>query len=532
LLLAALSAPFATLERPGAELKRDLERADQAIEHWDVEQAAAIADRLVARAPTAGEPYFLRARIRFLEGRYGEVLADLESVLRAAPGGELQAQARDFLGFVQPLAELEKRFRVEESAHFRVHFVDGPDRVMVRRALDVLERSYRAMAEDFGLRPEAKVRVEIFPDPESFEKASTLTKLEIETSGTIALCKFNRLMMLTPRAVLRGFPWCDTLCHEYVHYVLWKRNGGTVPIWLHEGIAKYEEVRWERPTGSELSPLMKQVLKGAIDSGKFVTFEEMHPSFAKLKNPHDVALASAEVLSILRTIMGRGGYRLLGRMLDALREGADGRRMFEKALDQSFDSFWASWQEAAAAELEGVRGVAPPSERMVEIRDPMSPGAPGGGAAGAEPRAGGSGDEEEASGRLARLGDLLRARGHLQAAAVEYEKAAATEAGRSPVLLNRLGLTLKQAGDLEGAVRAFRRSLELDPEYAPTLTDLGLARRARGEAAEAVDALERAVRINPFDPRIHEGLADLYGALGRPAERAAALGELELLNRR
>ena len=91
-----------------------------------------------------------------------------------------------------------------ESAHFRLHYARGVDRVLVDRGLETLESCYAALAESFGVKPEEKVRVEVFPDPESFHKASTLTRNEIETSGTIALCKFNRLMMITPRAVLRG----------------------------------------------------------------------------------------------------------------------------------------------------------------------------------------------------------------------------------------------------------------------------------------------------------------------------------------
>ena len=473
-----------------------------------------------------------------------EALRDIEEAEKRASNEELRAQAADFAGFVKPLADLAGRFEVAESPHFSVHFVEGTDRVLVRRAIDTLEACQGMMPADLGGNPAGagKVRVEIFPDPDSFEKASTLTKREIETSGTIALCKFNSLMMMTPRVVLRGFSWCDTLCHEYTHYVLWKRNGATIPIWLHEAIAKHEEPRWSGKPGSDLTPLMREVLKGAVESGKFVTFDEMHPSFAKLKNPHDVALASAEVLSVLRSVMRRGGYARVGKMLDALKDGASWRVMFEKALDQPFEEFWQAWVEETRAELKDVKGPEAP-EKLVELReaakrDPTAKPDPAKAPDGkdAEPPAEGeakaAADEAEEDGpgdRFARLGDLLRGRSHWQAAAEEYEKAAATDKGRSPVLLNRLGLVYREAQDLASAEKAFKRSEVLDPEYAPTLTDLGLLYRSRGDAAKAVEYLEAAARINPFDPRIHEGLAEVYGALGKEASRAQAMVELDIV---
>ena len=39
-------------------------------------------------------------------------------------------------------------------------------------------------------------------------------------SGTIAICKYNKLMFTSPKAMLRGYEWLDTLSHEYVHFVI------------------------------------------------------------------------------------------------------------------------------------------------------------------------------------------------------------------------------------------------------------------------------------------------------------------------
>jgi len=525
----ALGLMVGAVDLATTSVDEEIRSAESAIARWDTRRAETIAARMQMRDPGGAEPHLLFARIRFLEGRYADTVAELDRAVELADDSEVLERANEFLEFARPLAELADRFEMVESEHFQINFVEGPDRVIVRRAIEVLEASYSVIGAEFDLFPEQKIRVEIFPDPVSFQHASTLSKTEIETSGTIALCKFNRLMMMSPRLVLRGFSWCDTLCHEYVHYVLWRRNGNTVPIWLHEGIAKYEEVRWSGAPGHELTPLMKRVLKGAIVADEFVTFEEMHPSFAKLPTPQKVALASAEVLSIVQTVMERGGKELLGRMLDALRDGADWRTMFETALEVPFESFWSSWQDEMRVALADVE-VDDAPHKLVELRDAMVP--PAKLTEGAEASSEVPPDEldEPASGgRWVRLAELLYGRGLYRGAAVEYEKAVAADASPSPVLLNRLGTTYRRAGDLDGALDAYRRSRVVEPAYAPTLTNLGLLHHTRGEAEQAIETLEAAAAINPFDPRIHESLADVYLALGRGDEAAGASDDLRIL---
>ena len=44
-----------------------------------------------------------------------------------------------------------------------------------------------------------------------------------------------------------GYDWLDTVSHEYVHLVVSRKSRNTVPIWMHEGLAKYLESRWRGP---------------------------------------------------------------------------------------------------------------------------------------------------------------------------------------------------------------------------------------------------------------------------------------------
>ena len=52
------------------------------------------------------------------------------------------------------------------------------------------------------------------------------------------------LMVVSPRATIFGYPWMDTLAHEYTHLLVSRISHDTVPVWLQEGLARFEQSRW------------------------------------------------------------------------------------------------------------------------------------------------------------------------------------------------------------------------------------------------------------------------------------------------
>ena len=132
-------------------------------------------------------------------------------------------------------------FCSRESEHFIFRFKDGPDEILIHHAKEALEKSYDILGKLLNHYPSQKVIVELYPSREPFSKVSPLTLKDIMTSGTVALCKYNRLMAISPGSLLRGYNWLDTLSHEYVHYLLTQKSGNKVPLWLHEGLAKFFE---------------------------------------------------------------------------------------------------------------------------------------------------------------------------------------------------------------------------------------------------------------------------------------------------
>jgi tetratricopeptide (TPR) repeat protein len=92
---------------------------------------------------------------------------------------------------------------------------------------------------------------------------------------------------------------------------------------------------------------------------------------------------------------------------------------------------------------------------------------------------------------------------------------------------NSAGETHLKAGRLKEAEEAFRGMLQIEPEYAPALTRLGIVYNAAGRYEEAARNVRRVTEREPGNVTAHEILAEaLYGE--QKYEEAAASAERAL----
>ncbi|MCS6914021.1 MAG: peptidase MA family metallohydrolase [Myxococcota bacterium] len=527
-LLASAAGAARPREESGAA------RAHRLMQEWRVEEAEREVKALVSSRPRDLETVLVHAELRFLQGDYAGAAKQLREVLQGGrlPMGEA-SEWRTLAELAASTAEVTGGFSEQLSprGHFLLRY--GPrDALLVPYAGEALERAWEALGEDFAalgdpeaVWPAGPVRVEIYGEVVDLARVSTLTLKEIETSGTIALCKWNRLMIVSPRALVRGYPWLDTLVHEYVHYILSRVSRGTMPIWLHEGLAKFLERRWRGPPGGGLTPAMEHLLASALARKRFITFAEMHPSMAKLPSQEDTALAFAEVYTVVEYLHKRSGFSGIHRLIKEMSSGAGEGRAMMAALGMSMEDFERSWQGWLKGRKLKSRGgllqpqlkfrKAPPGRRGK--REPIEDDDSG---EVADPRARG----------FARLGGMLRARGRLRAAAAEYEKAQGLLGAAHPAVAGKLARTYLELGELDRAIAAADPVRELYPELAGPNVTLGMAWLKKGEPQRALPYLEAANRVNPFDPTVHCGLEQALSALKSPLAAREAQACQQLMN--
>jgi tetratricopeptide (TPR) repeat protein len=322
-------------------------------------------------------------------------------------------------------------------------------------------------------------------------------------------------MINSPRTLLRGYAYRDTLAHEFVHFLVYQRFGESTPIWLHEGIAKYSELRW-RGGANELAPSSRSLLAFALRQGELIGFDRMHPSFAKLKTPSQGQLAFAEVATVVDYMVKTGGWDLVFRLCDELTRNPDYRAAIRQVTGKPFERFWQDW--IAYAKTLGYRELPGVEISVYEIRK-------------GEPGSEGEADEEVSESevsespemRYARLGDLLRDRGHYPEAAVEYERARAL-APFLPRILNKCGLAYFLAGQYERGIPPLQQAIELYPSFSTTYINLGRTLFALDRRKEAERMFSQALDLNPFNPIPYGYLIKISEARG-DSRRARELSE-------
>jgi len=472
--------PEAFAQLQDDEARRMETQGKAALERWDYAEAGRLIQKLFERgrgaessleAEIAG--HRLSADTCFYKGDYACAVKSSEML------AEITGSHDDDHDRYTYLADLWKDAAEVRSEHFIFRYVDKKDAVLAEPALETMESAYKALTQDFDTEPGDPVLVEVYPSFEGFQAATNLSAEALENSGTIAVCKYRRLMINSPRILVRGYSYRDTLSHEYVHFLVYQKYGSGIPIWLHEGLAKYEEERWRREGGSPLTPGMQSVLASALRQDELISFQRMHPSFAYLETPRQGMLAFAEVTSVIDYLLKRGGWKTIFKLCEELRNNRDYKGALRKVTGMSFDFFWSDWKKYA--KQQGYKEIPGMEITAYEIRK---------GEEGFEQEDQEITETDMNQGeeyKYARLGDLLRNREHYQAAQVEYQKAREI-APYSLKVMNKQGLCYCFSQDYEKAVDPLARAVEIYPEHSTSRVNLGRALVALKRYDEATKA--------------------------------------------
>jgi tetratricopeptide (TPR) repeat protein len=438
------------------------------------------------------------AHLAFHEGRYASALELLEGVA-SSPGGDAPLEAE--LAHYRATVEATSDFVEEKRGRTVVRFAPGVDQILVEEVFETMEAAYREIDPLIGVSLPQSTLVEIYPTGRRFIAASGLGAEAVRTTGVVALSKWARLLVTSPRALARGYAWKDTVVHEYIHALVAFRTQDRAPVWLQEGIARHLEGRWRSPTSQPLGPYAQSLLAAAIARKDLVSFEEMHPSMAFLPSAERASLAFAQVKVLVEFAMARGGDAAIASALGAVAQGEDARIALGKAAGHpDFESFLTD----AMRYLEGLDLVKRRLARLPLVIDAEA-------------------DEFDSDPLLAerrdmadfaRLGDLLLEARRPRAALVEYGKAMPEDGIGSPLLATRVATCHARLNDKARAIEELRASTRDYPDYALTWRTLGELVFSLGRAEEALAAYRAAADINPYDPAVQGALSRLHASRG------------------
>lgn len=380
LVAACLALPQSTRATPGQP-----GRVLDAIVELDVVRARELLDE---RSDSPAMP-LERARLALYTGDCEGAQAVLAGASAASvrEGADLLAVAAACAGATAGALVVK-----DDKAGVHVRLQDGRDEPLVPFIVDVAGRALAAMQRDLGVDLPRPLRIDLVRDTFSLSAITGLPVTAAETTGTLAVARWGRVTMISPRATRHGYGWEDTLAHEITHLALARATRDRAPLWLQEGIAKREETRWREARPGDGQPSAESIAYQAMMNGRSVGIDKLGPSIAMLPTPEAASIAYAEVQSFVNYWIEQNGDAAL-KLLFADLKGV-GSLNADAALRSVSGYTLAEWNIKWRLHL----AKAPPKTSRENLH-----GAP-------------EGVNGQALARWVRLTDLLHEQGHYHAA--------------------------------------------------------------------------------------------------------------------
>jgi len=372
----------------------------------------------------------------------------------------------------------------------RLHRDEAP--VMKSYVLSLAQRALDDLSARYEFKPEGPILIEMFPRHDDFAVRTLGLPGMI---GALGACFGSVVTLDSPRARTPGeFNWKATLWHEIAHVITLQMSNQRIPRWMSEGLSTFEEKR-ARPDWARDQDLG---FATALNEDNVLSLRDLNSGFSR---PETISMAYFQASVLVEHLIDAYGESTIHQMLRAWGDGLDTEAALER-VGLDFDSLQASFDVAVDARFGDLR-------RAMEGPEESAP-AP------------------DAPDRLSMLRSM-----------------ADEHPGSFPVQM-ALGRALREAGETDGAVAAFRTAVDLAPmatggssprvplaEIAVEQGDPGLAMdhlaahleydardivsarqlaalaQEQGDDARLRRAYELIVEIDPFDPTPHQALGRL-----------------------
>jgi tetratricopeptide (TPR) repeat protein len=208
----------------------------------------------------------------------------------------------------------EKRagFDVAESEHFKIRFPPDRKEVYGDIAIAALEKDYADYAAANPYRPEGKILVEFFEDPNDFSMRIS----GLPGAGLSGVCFGDIVIIQAPQQTGHGntFNWGNVVRHELAHVFSLGLSERRIPRWYTEGLSVAEE--WD--PGIQADPLLRERLK----QNDLIEVAEMDAAFHRPTGPQTVWLVYAMSGVAVRYLVDRFGPEIKNQLLRAFSTGA------------------------------------------------------------------------------------------------------------------------------------------------------------------------------------------------------------------
>jgi tetratricopeptide (TPR) repeat protein len=365
----------------------------------------------------------------------------------------------------------------DETNGVEIGFQDERDAPLFPLMVDTVVRARAALTRDLAVTWPRPTRIVVVRDLLSLAAMTGLPYESAKTTGTVAVAKWGRVTFLSPRASPHGFAWRDTITHELTHLAVTRATRDRAPLWLQEGVAKREEIRWREPGPFDDRPPPDSVVLRGMDLKLDLALDKLGPSIAMLPSADAAMVAFAEVTSFVRFYADTAGPDALPNLLAELRADKspdDALRASSGADLHAWDGKWRAYLAAKPREpLPALFGLGGGDE--IDYRDLRE--------------------------RM-RLGELLYGRSHFDEAEAEIDRIKSHAARDDASVRYFRARLLESLGRRDEAAPLVADPKEIASSYAPWWAIRGRLARTRGDDSTADASFSEAVALDPLDVEV------------------------------
>lgn len=452
----------------GGDSSLQADRAEQAIALQEYDAAREI----LSRTNDSDHPAIARARARLA---IDEGECDLAVSILARPDlakDELGAMLGDIARGCARVTAANVIDR-DDAKGIEIRYQDEHDRDLTPLIIETVVKARDALTRDLDATWPRVTRIVVVRDLLSLSAMTGLPYESAKTTGTVAVAKWGRTTLTSPRAPRHGYGWRDTLAHELTHRAVSRKSGDRAPLWLQEGLAKREEIRWREPFVFDEVPPVDSIVMRGIEKKLDRPLDQLGPSIAMLPSADAAMVAFAEVTSFVRYVAESRPPGTLGKLLDSIRTSTSVDVALKETTALDLKGWDAEWRAALAKKpkipLSPLHGLGDaPRSSTTELRERV------------------------------RLAELLLGRDHSAEALLELGKIPEKAGEGDPALAYIHARALEADGKPE---EAFRRVADLKSMIGP----YGPFFAIRGRLGEANPEQRRvdftaAVAHDPFAP--------------------------------
>jgi tetratricopeptide (TPR) repeat protein len=212
----------------------------------------------------------------------------------------------------EKLEQIEKELPVEENLdrYTAEHFIIRYNEEIKTygggfEIREYLRDAYESIGKDLGTFLRGKVVVILYDEEEYYRLSRGPTWAAGHFDGKIRLPAYRRKMTLQDLKA--------TLWHELTHAFVQDLSKGRCPLWVHEGLAKYEENR--------VRPAKLTELKKVLRDQKFLSMTQLEQGLSEFSSASEVGLFYEQAFSVVRFMVARYRMYKVKKILEGLGSG-------------------------------------------------------------------------------------------------------------------------------------------------------------------------------------------------------------------